>query len=166
MKHIVTLLVLFIFTQPSFALSSPIGDEESDKHPPFVSFNDKYYDDNGFNTRYLGEVGALSGKIVKIEKGPNDKLIFQLELEKTDFKVWVALLPQISEEEISEGDDITVLGFFDESEKEPEFIAKLSESKEYLLGFCLIEKIIGLPIFYKELLPQCMDWESGNYKFK
>ena len=165
MKRTITLILLFFVIQSNAALSAPIDDGERIKHPSFVTFNEKYYDENGFKSRYLGKAGALSGTVIEIEKAANDTFIFQLALEKSENKLWVGFLVRFSEQPISIGDNIAVLGYFDESEKEPEFIAKLSDSKEYLLGFCMIEKRLGLPIFYKELLPKCMEWENGSYNF-
>ncbi|BDX07685.1 hypothetical protein [Planctobacterium marinum] len=149
-----------------------LGEEKSTtldsgiKHQPFVSFNSEYYDEKGFKEQYIGHVGAVTGKIINQEPGPDNRNLLQIQLEDTSQTTWVASVTELSEGQLEVGDSIDVLGFFDETLKEPEYVAKVSKDVEYLIGFCINVTDTELPIYNPYMLHHCLAWEQGDLDVK
>ena len=133
-----------------------------DKLEPYITYNDTYYQNNQIIDKYLGDIIAVKGKVLKIEKGPEDKIIFQIKLAGIDKTVWVATIMNVLEDAIKIGDNIRVLGYFDETAQETKFMTKLSTDKEYVIGFCFNVDNSGLPIYFTHFMKRCVQWETGQ----
>lgn len=145
----------------SISSHASVPHEEESKMSPFATFNQKYYQNDQFVTEYWSDVGAISGEIIKREPGPSGRSILHIKLKGVDKHVWVGTINKIIENQLKVGDNIDVLGFFDETAKETQFMAKMTDDKEYLIGFCFNVHETGLPIYNTKLLHHCIDWESG-----
>lgn len=128
-----------------------------------ITYTANYYQDSELKEKYYGRWAAIEGTIIKIEDGPKDNPIFQLKLAgDSKRELWIASLVEIDETMVKVGSQLKVLGLFDKTKDEPEYIAKLSENKDYLLGFCFYDTESGRPMYEKRLMRYCLDWENGK----
>ena len=147
----------------SALVCAPVNANQSQsKLEPYHTFTQTYYKDNKIIDKYLGDLVAVKGKVLKIEKGPENKIIFQVKLDNVDRTLWVATIMNVLENAIKVGDKTRILGFFDETKLEPQYVAKISKDKEYLLGFCFHIDNSGLPIYHNGFMHRCVDWENGR----
>ena len=163
MNKIFTLCSTLVFAS-SFALATTNTNSQTQeaKLESFHTHNQTYYQDNKIIDKYIGDLVAVKGKILKIEKGPENKVIFQLKLDGVDKSLWVATIMNMLENAIKVGDDARIMGFLDETKQEPQFVAKLSNDREYLLGFCLHIDNSGLPIYFNSFMARCFNWEMAS----
>jgi len=128
-------------------------------NPTFATFNKKYYKDGKIIEKYLGDVVAVKGQVIAEKPGPSGKPIFEIQLDDIANKtLWVGSLVKMLEGSLKPGDRVDVLGFFDETKNEQQYMAKLTEDTEYLIGFCFNVHKNGLPIYFTQWLGRCMDW--------
>lgn len=149
----------------TFALTTANAQEsnaQEAKLEAYHTYNQTYYQDNQIIEKYLGDLIAVKGKVLKIEKGPENKVIFKIKLDGLDKTLWVATIMNVLENAIKIGDNARIMGFLDETEKEPQYVAKLSQDREYLLGFCFHIDNSGLPIYFNRFMSRCVQWENGE----
>lgn len=133
-----------------------------EKLEPYVTYNQTYFNDNQIIDKYVGDLVAVKGKVLKIEKGPESKIIFQIKLDGLDKTLWVATIMNVLENAIKVGDHARILGFLDEPIAEPTHVYKITKDKAYLLGFCFHLDDSGLPIYYNPFMKLCVQWENGE----
>ncbi|MFT5164016.1 MAG: hypothetical protein ACI9FJ_002613 [Alteromonadaceae bacterium] len=126
------------------------------------TFNKSYYVEGQLVEKHIGKLIAIDGKVVKIEPGPEKKPILQVQLSGVDKKLWVGSLANITIEMVPLGSHIKVLGFLDETSNEPIYMQKLTQDREYLLGFCFRDMQTNLPSYLTRWLKKCVDWETGE----
>ncbi len=129
---------------------------------PFVTYTSNYYQDKQLKTQYYSKWAAVEGKILKVEDGPGEKPILQIKLTNgVNRTLWIASIAEIKKEFLKVGNTIKVLGMFDKTAEEPEYIGKLNKDQDYLLSFCLFDTAIERPMYEPRLLRKCLDWEKG-----
>lgn len=154
--------LLFCTSNHAWSVESGATLKSGEAEELFPTYNATYYSGNVFSEQYFEHVGAVTGKIISIEPGPEGKLILELELTDVEKKLWVATINKILEGQMIVGNTIDVLGFFDETQKEQQYMAKITDEKEYLIGFCFNVHETNLPIYRSHLLHHCLAWEQGK----
>lgn len=128
-----------------------------------ITYTQNYYQGSQLKDNYFGKWGALEGTVIKIEKGPEDRPILQFQLsDGVEKKLWVASIVKISEDMVKVGSKLKMLGMFDKSAEEPQYMAKLSQDTDYLLAFCFYDVNTGRPMYVPRMMKSCQDWENGK----
>lgn len=157
-------LFLLVFVGAIFAThaseSNKVMSEGEGK--PFATFNEKYFGEGKFNEDYFGELGAVTGKIVDINEGPNGRFIYTIKLSRTGNELAVGNLKKIVGGHIQVGDSIDALGFFDHTVKDEKYVKNITKAEEYMIALCLNVHSTGLPVFYNKTLEQCLQWQGGE----
>lgn len=161
MNKILTLCSSLILAGTSIVATASNSEQES-KLEAYHTHNQTYYKDNKIVDDYIGDLISVKGKVIKIEKGPDSKVIFQIKLDGLDKTLWVATIMNVLDDAINVGDNARVMGFLDETKKEPQYVAKISKDIEYLLGFCIHMDNNGLPIYFNQFMSLCVQWENGE----
>lgn len=152
----VILVALVMFS--GFVWSSTEGDTAR----PIPTNNKNYYAGGEFKSEFYGHVGAVSGEVIQREPGPEGRPLLLLKLDEVEQSVWLASVKKADESLLDVGDRLMVLGFFDRSELETQYVQKLSQSPEYLLSFCIYKPEARLPVYAHEYLDKCLEWERGS----
>jgi hypothetical protein len=133
---------------------------------PLVTYNDAYYKDGKFALQHMDKQVAVEGVVTQIKDGPEGRPILQLDLTgNVDKKLWVGSLTD-NKDEIKIGDKLRVMGFFDKTVMETEYMSKISKDLEYLLGMCFYDVGSKRPMFFHKWMKECMAWEEGTLKDK
>lgn len=155
--------ILYFIIAMLYASSGYVWSEaEGEAAPSPLTNNNKYYIDGEFQSKYYAHVGAVSGELIQREPGPEGRPLLLLKLDEVEKSLWVASVKKADESLLDLGDSLMVLGFFDRTELETEYIQKVNESPEYMLGFCFIVQGSGLPIYSHQYLDKCKEWENGT----
>ena len=57
---------------------------------------------------------------------------------------------------------LRILGFFDQTKNEPDYMKPLTDDNEYLLGFCIYDIKSGRPMYLAKWQDKCLNWELGK----
>lgn len=125
------------------------------------TYNSAYFKDGKFINKHMGKLGAIEGIVQKVEPGPKDNPIYQIKLTGLEQQsIWVGSLLSVEKEMVDVGSTIRVMGFFDETAKETEFMSKLTKDPAYMLGFCLYDSKTGRPMYLINWMKKCIQWEN------
>jgi hypothetical protein len=139
----------------AFAFTAMAGDR-------LPTYNSSYYQGGKLVEKHIGSLVAVEGMINEIVKGPQGKPIFNITLtDGVKQKLWVASLVKITKDMVDVGTTVRVLGFLDETAKEPDFMKKLSKNRAYLLGFCFFDVKTERPMYLTQWMKRCIKWENG-----
>lgn len=132
----------------------------------YSTHNDIYFIDNELVESFYGSLGAVSGEVIARKPGPKNLPMLQIKLSELEKTIWIASTIEVEEKQLDIGDKIDVLGFFDETKNETQFVSKITDDSAYLLGFCYRVKPIYQPLYNPHLLKRCLDWETGKLDLK
>lgn len=127
------------------------------------TFNSAYYKEGAFVEKHTDKLVAVDAIIKKIEPGPGEKPILLVTLkDQPKQALWVASLVNMTPTMTPVGNRIKILGFFDLTKNEPDYMQKITDNKEYLLGFCFYDVTTKIPSYLPEWVKKCVDWETGE----
>ncbi|MCJ8271609.1 MAG: hypothetical protein MJK04_19685 [Psychrosphaera sp.] len=145
---------LFIFS------NTAIADEIANEEAP--TYNSAYFKDGKLINKHMGKLGAVEGVVQKVEPGPKGNPIYVINLTGLDQSIWVGSMLNIDIKMVDVGTTVKVLGFFDETAKETEFMSKLTKDPAYILGFCFLDSKTGRPMYLNQWMKKCIEWEHGK----
>ena len=129
---------------------------------PLATYNNNYYKDGKFVEQHMGKKVALEGVISQIKEGPHDRPIIALNLtDNAKEELWVGSITK-NKALIKIGDKVRVMGFFDETAMETEYMSKITQDKEYLLGFCFYDIDTQATMYTPKWMKECMAWEKDT----
>jgi hypothetical protein len=127
-----------------------------------VTHNNSYYEDGKFVEKHMGKQVAIEGIISQIEDGPGGRPILELNLtNNTNKALWVGSIIN-NKKFIKVGDKVRVMGFFDKTAMETEYMSKITKDREYLLGFCFYDMNTQTTMYVPKWMKECIAWEKGT----
>ena len=128
-----------------------------------ATFSDTYFDKGAVKPAFNDKLVAISATIEQYADipGPHGKPIFKVKVAGSDTQVWVGSVPSFDTKTLAKGSEIRILGFFDKTANEQEFMAKVTQDPDYLIGFCIHEMKQGRPLYWPRWQDKCLDWENG-----
>jgi hypothetical protein len=131
-----------------------------DEYPVYTA---NYYNEGKLINKYMDQEVAIEGTLLDTKPGPDGRPIYQLQLSGgVDKTLWVGSLVKVVGKGIEKGQTLRVLGFFDQTSKEPDYIGKLTDDDEYLIGFCFHNQDTGLPVYLNKLMHRCIQWQNNQ----
>lgn len=129
---------------------------------PYATYNSAYFPGDDQEGIFPDSFAAITGKVLQRMPGPEQRPVLQVQLSDSTQHIWVAVTFNIPDDQLNVDDDIDVLGFFDETKNETQYVAKLTDDRRYLLGVCFNVKSDGRPVYNVKVLHDCLAWEEGK----
>lgn len=134
-----------------------------DAGAPFPATNTAYFTDGSFDTRYERKIIALEGQIIRIEKGPQAKPLFELSLPSpVSRSVWVGSLVVDSEGKLKQGHVVRVLGYLQQVPPDDTWTSAVTKDKYQVLGFCFLNVTSKQGVYLPAGIKQCEGWQAGR----
>lgn len=150
MKQVfVALMLIGAFAQPLLAL--PIG-------------NDRYLKDGQLNTKFVGELVSLKGRLASRVVGPRNFLLVKIILpEAPTSYVWASNLSGSTDPKdiFQLGDEVGVLGYL--TDDHDAGAVQITGSKPYVLGLCFFNFRTTESVSFNDA--QCDEYQNYNKTF-
>jgi len=131
-----------------------------DQYPVYTA---NYYKDDKLVNKYIDQLVAIEGTVLDLKSGVDQRPIYQLQLSGDVNKtLWVGSLVKVIGTSVKKGQTLRVLGFFDQTQKASEQLAKLTKDDVYLIGFCFHNQHSGLPIYLNKWMKHCIAWQNNQ----
>jgi hypothetical protein len=129
----------------------------------FPTANASYFADGVLDRRHEKQLVAIEGRITRVEKGPQDKPLFELSLGGPGMHtVWVGSLVVASERTLKQGDSVRVLGYLQQVAPDDTWAKAVTADAHYVLGFCFVNLNTKQGLYLPAGLKQCEGWQAGR----
>lgn len=159
-------LVAILLLNLSFASGAVTSSTEAKGavtyYPRIKTYNTTYFENGILKESLMDKLISVEGEVMDIRESQSGKVYLQVTLTELEQLVWVAMLPTYQEGLIKVGSVIKILGYADKTKNEPQFIAKELDVDKYILGMCLYEKSLELPLYFPSFMDKCIDWQEGK----
>ena len=124
--------------------------------------NTLYFPQGTVDVRFVDKLVALQGAVVAIEKGPQEKPLFRLELAGVPASVWIASLVDLDNQDLGSRTNVRVLGYLRRVTDRDTALTAVTQDRYFVLGFCFVLEETERAAFLPAGVRQCEGWQTGK----